>query len=498
MNQLITSSICLTLTLAVHAEPEKNTRGLDLLRFNEKANSDTLHGKFVSFAKSGNLIFKSSEAVEPTTFSTEKLHRITLGNGRATQALTPTSSITLINGDIIPGKITGADNKGVTMDTEHLGQLTFAADTISRISPTPHGGKLIYYGPINTDGWKTIGPPDKKENKEGDVAELKKEDKQDKEDDKLTDWKFIAGAWYAGTGKERYLVRENALPDTCKVKFKIGWRGSLYCNIGIHADLAPPEYNGKESVTPNMASTLGQSYVISLSSHSASLYSCTFDKDGKPLSSRSENTHISTGLSKNQEAEIELRIDRPNKTLMLYINDSFKTKWNLGESYIAPGSAIAFKNLRYNNSQMRVSDLLITKWNGMRDSAMSMQSEEHDVILLTNGVDRFSGTFKHIKDGKIFFRGTFDNDLAIPTGSVQEIRLASGKLRKIPEDKEDNSVYFHFQPFGRISGIPAADVKGRTKIHSDIVGDVSLDMKYVGIIDFSRQNNLLDFWDDNF
>ena len=243
---------------------------------------------------------------------------------------------------------------------------------------------------------------------------------------------------------------------------------------------------------------LGSSYVLSISSHSASLYQCTFDEDGKPQSVRTGQSHISLGLSRAEEAEFELRLDRPNKVLMLYVNDDFKCKWDLGETYVGKGTALAFKKLPYGNSELRVSEILISQWNGMRDSAQSMQTSERDVILLTNGVDRFSGTFKHIRNGNISFRGSFHNDLTIPLSSVQEIHLAKNKLRKLPEDNEDNAVRFYLQPYGRISGTPNAGENGRTKIHSDIVGNVSLDMKFVNIIDFSHQNSLLDFWDDNF
>ncbi|MFK7909000.1 MAG: hypothetical protein AB8F34_00200 [Akkermansiaceae bacterium] len=506
MNRFITPGIILALTYAATADPENTSSETDLLRFSDKANNDTLHGKFLSFGKSGNIVFKSTEAIEPTTFSTEKLHRITLAKGRAEQALSPSAVITLINGDVIPGKVISVDSKAVTLDTQHIGQLSIPADAVSIISPSPHGGKLLYYGPMNADGWKTITMPkkkaeadDKKEEEKEKAPQEKKPEGDKKEESKPTDWKLVAGAWYAGTEKERYLVRENALTDTCKIKFKLGWRGSLYCNVGLHADLNPPE-NEAEAATSrtNMAATLGKSYVISLSSHSASLYQCSFDEDGKPETNRVGQNHVSMNLSRSDEAEVEIRIDRPNNTLMLYVDGAFKIKWDLGEKYTAPGNALAFKNLRYSNSEMRVSDILITHWNGMRDTAHSMQTEDRDVILLTNGVDRFSGTFKGIKDGNIAFRGTFDNDLSMPIGSVQEIRLASKKLRKLPEDEDSEDVRFYLQPFGRISGSPTADENGKTIIHSDILGKVTLDMKFVNIVDFSDKNSLLEFWDDNF
>ena len=81
---------------------------------------------------------------------------------------------------------------------------------------------------------------------------------------------------------------------------------------------------------------------------------------------------------------------------------------------------------------------------------------------------------------------------------MQEIYLASNKLRKVSDDKEGSFAHFYTRPYGRISGIPTADANGTTRIQSDIVSEVSLKMKFVGIVDFSEHNNLLDFWDDNF
>jgi len=127
-----------------------------------------------------------------------------------------------------------------------------------------------------------------------------------------------------------------------------------------------------------------------------------------------------------------------------------------------------------------------------------MTSGESDIILLTNGVDRFSGKFNHIRDGKVSFRGSYNNDFSIPVDEVQEIHLATDKLRKIPDEDNDKSTYFYVQPYGRISGIPSAGDNGMTKLISNILGEINLNTRYVNIIDFSHQNSLLDLWDDNF
>lgn len=477
------------------ADSKKPGQNPDMIRFTEQANNDTLHGKFLSFSEKGFVTFKSTEAETPITFSTKKLHRITLSGGRPDTSLTPTSTVTLVNGDIIPGKIIRADTETVVLETEHLGDLSLPFDVIKTIAPTPHGGQLMYYGPLSPAGWEIIqATQTEKENEE--ESDKEKNDNEDAEED--TNWQYAAGAWYTGNkSKDSYLALKDSLQDRCKISFNLAWRGSLYCNIALHADFSPPLHEGQSSKRNNMAATVGKAYVVSLSSHNASLYECTFKEDGEPVTTRVTQNHVNMNLSREGEATIEFRLDRPNKVLMLYSNGNFICKWDLGDEYAGTGNSLGFRNLRHSNTELRLSDVLISKWNGMKDSAQSMQTKKRDVILLTNGVDRFSGTFNHIRDGKVSFQGTFDNNITIALADVQELHIASGKLRQY-DDENDQDVHFYLQPFGRISGVPTADTNGRTKIQSSVVGDVSLDMKYVNLIDFSRQNSLLDFWNENF
>jgi len=491
MNHLTTLSLLSLSCLAAHAA---ELSGSDLLRFK---NNDTLHGSFLGFGKNHTLIWQTPESTKPIYFSTQKVHRIVLNRGKAHRSLTPNSSVTLINGDVIPGRIISVDNDSIALETDHLGSISLPINTVSKISPTPFAGKLLYYGPLNTDGWKILSPssPDKKDDN---PKKKKTEKKANDNQEQLTNWKFIASAWYAGTDKTRYLVRENALPDKCRLSFKLAWRGSLYCNVAIHADFNPPEYQGKDNVTNNIASIVGRAYVLSISTHSASLYSHSFSKDGKPLSTRINQSLISLALANKEEAQFELRIDRPKKLLLLYVNGDFKTKWDLGNDYAGKGNCLAFHNLRYSNTELRVSDITISQWNGLKDSAQSMKTPDHDIILLTNGLDRFSGTFNHLKNGMVSFTGSYHNTLKIPVKEIQEIQLASKRFRKLPADQDDKSVYFYIYPYGRISGTPDAGNQGKTSLHTSLLGDLSLDTRYVNIIDFSHQNSLLDLWDDNF
>jgi len=423
--------------------------------------------------------------------STSKLHRIILNRGQAHQALKQKATVQLSNGDIIPGSIISADDQTLVVETEHLGRLQIPRTNLSKISPNPFGGKLLYYGPLNTNGWKTL-PTAQLANAEKSTEKAKKDDT-----DALTDWQHIGAAWYAGTDKTRFLVRENAMPDKCRLNFKLAWRGTLYTKIALHADFSPPEYENKVSSQLDMGATVGHAYMLSISSHSASLYSCTFAENGKPINTRLEGSQSSLGLSGEEEANVELRIDRDQKNILLFLNGSFKAKWHLGDDYAGKGEHLAFLNLRYSKSEIRISDVVISHWNGMKDSASSMKSADRDVILLNNGLDRFSGSFKELRNGKIYFKGSFDNEMIIPMDEISEIYIASDKL-KPKEDENPKDVYFYIYPHGRITGVPSLSNDGKTKLQNSLLGEIILDTRYINLIDFSHKNSLLDNWDDNF
>jgi len=470
-----------------------------------------LHGTFLTFNKTGNLLWKNSETNEPIVFDTSKLHRIVINHSQANQSISYKSAIHLTNGDIIPGIIQSADDTSLTLTTDHLGKITIPRDGIRTISATPFGGKLLYYGPLNQDGWKII--PFEKPDKPDKPAEKREKDTEkeatapaEKSDDAPSkkSWHYIANAWYSGDEKNSYLARKNALPDQCSLSFNIAWRGNLYAEIILHADFAPPEYTGEDK-TNLTTGRVGHAYILTLSSHSANLSSISFDELGKPKISRFNETRPNLGLSDKNKSKIEIRLDKANKAILIYTDGEYKGKWDLGDNYDGLGHALAFSPTRYNKSRFRISDLAISKWNGMKDSAQSMSTSKRDIILLNNGLDRFSGTFNNIQDGKVSFQGTFNNTLSIPLDEVQEIHLATEKQNIRPEtemDSNSKNVYFYIYPYGRITGVPSGIVKSKKshiiQLKTQLFDALQLDTRYINLIDFSHQNSLLELWDDNF
>ncbi|MGB1259586.1 MAG: hypothetical protein ACPG6P_06075 [Akkermansiaceae bacterium] len=461
----------------------------DTLRFES---SNTLYGSFLGFAPDGKIKWKHTEADDPIAFSTGKIHRITLNRGRGHKATTHTSSVKLINGDAIPGKILSANGKTVELLTDHLGQISIPADVVQQINPHPHGGKMFYYGPLDAKGWKLI---DTGEKKSADKKE-NEEKKEAKKKDPTKPWRHYASAWYSGSNRYSLLTRQDALPDRCQLSFKMAWRGNPYCTVALHADLNPPE--GEDEKNRFRGSrALGRAYLLTFSSSSASLRATTFNEEGELKSENIDNSYVSTHIRNKSEADVEIRLDKKTNTLMLYLNGSFKSKWDLGDDYLGKGNGLAFLATGSSNNRLRISDIVISPWNGRMDSATSRQSEQKDVILLTNGLDRFSGKLVSIKDGKVTFESNYSTTLKIPIEEVVEINLAS-KGRRDVKDDENRYTHFTIFPHGTLSGTPAPGEDGRTQLTSPLLGQLSLDTNYVDIIDFTQSNNLLDIWDDNF
>ena len=481
-------SILLIAGQLIFAEPSNDSHTEpDFIRF---ANNDTLHGKLISFGPDQSLTWGNPQTNEPINFSTNKLHRITLNRGKAHKKITSLSNVSLNNGDVIPGKIISSDDQVIILDTEHLGQSEIPLTKVSKISLSPFGGKNIYYGPLNGDGWNTIQAL-QRENSD------KKKEKEAEEKPELTDWQHIGAAWYSGTDKSRFLLKKNAMSDKCRISFKLAWRGNLYSHIALHADFAPPQSEQAPNRQLEMAATVGQAYILNLSNYNATLTSCSFDEDGKPQNTRIQGSEQNLGLAGLEIANIDIRLDRTNKTILLFVNDNFKAKWSITDDYMGKGNHLAFKNLSQNKSHIRISELVISEWNGMADSASSMKSIDRDTILLNNGLDRFSGSFISIDEGKVTFNGSFNNTMTIPMEEVSEIQLATGKLTTETEEHSDN-VYFYIYPHGRISGQPQTGEINQIQILNDLLGPVTLDARYMNIIDFSHTNSLLENWDDNF
>jgi hypothetical protein len=505
----------------------------DLLRF---MNGDALHGQFEGLQEESIIEWSGSSLKTSVLLQTGKLRRVAFNGGRGTRSLTTSAYVHLPNGDRIPGEIVALDERSITIDSAVAGTLTVPRSNVSAIAPNPHGGAVHYIGPFSPDDWKVIDPSEEKEkgeeedaNEELNAQAPNQEDEApedgDEEDEKP--WIYASGAWYSNS---QLPIKVDAhIPDKARIAFRLAWRNRLNAVIAFHATTELPEpeepdeadedaegEDGDDSEDPEPEKKApkkpvrpmiqgrsssgypliyGHSYVLTIYSNYTTLYRCGFDKDGNPKQTRLSSSSSNIRLEDAGEAEFELRCDRENNSITLFVDGKYVGQWEDLDGYVGSGSHMAFA-CQNNTSRIRVSNLAVTTWNGMIDSARSMDSAERDVILLTNGTDRFSGDLTTLEDGKFHLQGTYA-DMQIPIEQVQEIRFARKRLAELPAPS-GKAVRLLFHPVGRLTVEPVEATRTTLEAQSPTLGDVKLDLRFASIIEFSFSDSILDSWDDDF
>ena len=163
--------------------------------------------------------------------------------------------------------------------------------------------------------------------------------------------------------------------------------------------------------------------------------------------------------------------------------------------YSGKGGGFGFLT-QMENSPVRVSDVVVAEWNGMPDSARSMQVDAQDIVLLTNGTDRFSGKVTGFQNGKLLLHGKFGN-FSFPLEQIAEVRFAADTLSK-PEETAPERIVVRLDPIGNISGKPVSGDASSLKLLTPYAGEINLKLESVVILDFQPSNNFLDDWDPQF
>jgi hypothetical protein len=163
--------------------------------------------------------------------------------------------------------------------------------------------------------------------------------------------------------------------------------------------------------------------------------------------------------------------------------------------YAGRGGGIGFVT-KMENSPVRVSEVAIAEWNGMPDSARSMQVDDQDIVLLANGTDRFSGKVTGFQNDKLRLQGKFGT-FNFPLEEIAELRFAANSLSKA-EESNDERIIVRLDPIGNISGRPLSGDAGSLKLLSPYAGEITLKLESAVILDFQPSNNFLDDWDPQF
>ena len=479
----------------------------DLLRF---TNGDQLHGKFLGLKDGPQAVWQRDDVAVPVDFKTPQLRHIVLNGGRPARSLASLAHVALVNGDHIPGEVVGMDAETITLETPYVGELRIPRDQAAMLAPSPLGGRIHYHGPFVEDEWRMAhaafpdGMP---------VLVPDGDDKGNSDKSQPGRWEFSGSAWYwpsklSGTA----LLRENAMPDRSILRFDLAWKNRLAIAIGFHSDFVKPKASEKNAddaprrLAPGDSSILpvmfGNSYVLQIFSTHMMLFRTSISEEGSPSVERVQINGNAIRLGDTGSATVEIRSNRQTGEISLFINGDFVVQWSEGGGgprdlarYAGKGSGFGFV-VQTEDSPVRISDVMVAEWNGMPDSARSLQVDEQDIVLLTNGTDRFSGKVSSFQDGKVALDGKYGR-FQFALADIAEIRFARNRLAR-ETDAPSADLTIRLSPLGQISGRPLGGTASSIRILHPVCGEMNFNLESAIMLDFQPSKTIIDDWDADF
>ncbi|GAA5483424.1 hypothetical protein [Haloferula sargassicola] len=465
----------------------------DLLRLSD----GSLEGHFAGIDRGGMLHWSRDDAGRELEFRLDKVRHIALRGAQPSEITADLSHVSLVNGDRLPGRIASLDDRRLELATDFAGTLEIPRSSIESLKPNPFGGRLIYAGPFDGDGWETIDP-------QSDDPERYDDDEDGERAAKGPTWRRSGGYWYY-TGGAEALRRQVGLPRKSVFRFHLDWKSRAPLSIGFFADFAvppaaedvPAEADQPPPRRPDLSTAaFGNSLVLTLRSSYVTLQRCGYDAESGAFSRMVQTTATTVRFENHQSADFELRSDLDEGTVTLFVDGSYALQWNVADDLDGAdlGSGIGFL-VPGNPDAMRLSDILIAEWNGMPDAARSLRHPERDLVLLTNGTDRFSGKITGIAGGQLSLAGSYA-DLTVPLDQVAEVHFAPHEQAE-PASGADDPVKILFQPVGRISGeITEADAT-RAVVRSPLLGELQVGLAGASLLEFKQEGQFLSNWDDD-
>jgi hypothetical protein len=246
----------------------------------------------------------------------------------------------------------------------------------------------------------------------------------------------------------------------------------------------------------------GTGYTMTLYSSYPNLSRNYFSEAGVARTQRMASVRSNISLSEGGDAEIEIRYNRKESIMILFINGNYAAQWNDLGGFPGDGTGFGIVN-NTSNARVRISEVMITSWNGMTDSANSMVHPNRDLVLLGNGTDRFSGQIIGIKSGLAHLKSPY-MDAKIPVKELSKIVLKESSSTNLESDDlseeltwEQEPVTIVYKPFGKIKLNPISAKNNLLIGNSPFLGKVTVDLSAAAMLRFIEGSpDLSDWFDD--
>ena len=246
----------------------------------------------------------------------------------------------------------------------------------------------------------------------------------------------------------------------------------------------------------------GTGYTMTLYSSYPNLSRNYFSEAGVARTQRMASVRSNISLSEGGDAEIEIRYNRKESIMILFINGNYAAQWNDLGGFPGDGTGFGIVN-NTSNARVRISEVMITSWNGMTDSANSMVHPNRDLVLLENGTDRYSGQIIGIEGGLAHLKSAY-MDAKIPVKDLSKIVLKESSSTDLESDDlseeltwEQEPVTIVYKPFGKIKLNPISAEDNLLIGNSPFWGKVTVDLSAAAMLRFIEGSpDLSDWFDD--
>jgi hypothetical protein len=351
--------------------------------------AERLSGNVRAINANGSVLLETPLAPEPVPLKADSVRKVLFSEPAGT-AGAGSCGVTLVNGDVLPGDIEGIDDKNLTLNSSVAGHFVIPRDMVYSLQLGVRQPNALYTGPDGLNGW--LREPASAEH-----------------------WAFADEALQVrGSGK---LSREFELPPQFVVRFKLGWENEP--NIRFSFAAAPGTGEGARDRYYLQFNAAG----IELKREAAS---------GRRYTTIATLNRLPKQYP-GKRLTIEVRVDRPGRTLQLYLNDEPEGPFKDPVAKAPAASGIMFESMVEEGATVRISHIEVLDWNlkGERRHTEDRGDVTKDVLIGSKS-ERFSGTLVAAKKGPAsllyVFKSAFqDEPLEVPEGEISTVFFVGKK-----------------------------------------------------------------------
>lgn len=303
-------------------------------------------GELVTISGEGVVSVRSDLLPDLLQVVDEKVRTIRFDVGDS-QIQAPVTSITLLNGDVLPYDEISLDGSEVSLRSESLGQLEFGKEIVHSIGGEEYEMPVLYAHPRTSVGWY-MGSTDREH------------------------WRFREKQ-FVSTGKG-FIARPMKFDGPYGLEMLVSWEDEPNFEISFAAQLK--------------GSAGGDRYAIQ------------YNEDGLELSRHVEGegqgmqlVHLDRDPSRypGETFEIAVRVDPGRKLIELYLDGELEAKVIDPLDEVPRGEAIRFENLSDSGTEFRVRDLRGLQWEPGRDR---FRGKKVYVGMADQLIDRFGERYE--------------------------------------------------------------------------------------------------------